>query len=584
MRKNEKFMGWHGADCTNNDFEDGETIKEYGPTPVIDDPAKVKMMDLVEKISKTAVDSHLDEKYFAYVKPYTDLYMQRQKLASREEAVLLAVIINLGGLDGTCSRQILSYLDCDNMTGLRLKPIFGKLIESDLIEYSEKSFNSSINVPDRMIDDYNANKPYEPFHVSFDNDKALFYFVEDKFVELGRFNSDDEAILKSVSRALRENGRMAIIRRIKEVNASVDDSDMMLILHFCAALKLDDRRRHDMREMNQVFHSLNQPLSAFHSFTHGEYWMFRDKVMEYGHTPDGLVDTNCFQLTDGAIKKLMPDYKGKENADDIDCANVIKPDKIKEEHLFFDGQFQRQVGDLESLLCEDNLKRVRLNLAANGFRGGFSMLFYGAPGTGKTALAKELARRTGRSIMQVDMSAVRDKFVGESEKNVQAIFDSYKELAAVSEKTPVLVLNETDALITRRNENATTGVDKMENAMQNILQQNMEDFDGILIATTNLSGNMDGAFERRFLYKLEFPKPDTEVRAQIWRSKMPKISMPLARKLASDYNFSGGQIENVARKTLICSILHGEERAMDDIVGYCKSEMLSNAKMQKIGF
>ena len=112
--------------------------------------------------------------------------------------------------------------------------------------------------------------------------------------------------------------------------------------------------------------------------------------------------------------------------------------------------------------------------------------------------------------------------------------------------------------------------------MQNIILQEIEDFDGILIATTNLTCNMDEAFERRFLYKIELKKPEREVKAKIWSSMLKKLSTDDALTLASHFDLSGGQIENVARKRTIDYILSGKYATLDEIETYCRSEILNN--------
>ena len=108
--------------------------------------------------------------------------------------------------------------------------------------------------------------------------------------------------------------------------------------------------------------------------------------------------------------------------------------------------------------------------------------------------------------------------------------------------------------------------------MQNVILQEMEDFDGILIATTNLTCNLDKAFERRFLYKIEFNKPETEVKAKIWISMLKKLSKKDALHLATHFDFSGGQIENIARKRTVDYILSGRYASLDEIETYCRSE------------
>jgi hypothetical protein len=574
-------------DETPSCMEACETPKhDIGKVPVTGDIENLTMMDLVEKISCLAQDSGLSEDFFASAKPFTDILMRRQNLASSKEAVVLSVVIYLGGMSPSSLKEILSYLGCGNMTGLRLKPVFSKLLGSDFIEFFESGIRRGFTVPESLVDCYNADKPFLQENISFVDNRALFYFVEDKLVELCDFNKGTKNIENKISRAFKANRDMPILRSLRAMTQSEYSPDMLLLLHFCADLCFENKRRQRMRDVLEIFKDLELRPSILLAFGHGDHNLFKNKTVEFCATSDGLVDTDHVQLTDAAINKLLPDYKPSPASPKISCASVIRPEQIKELHLFFSEKFQKQVDDLGDLLSEENFKRVQEHLVANGFRKGFCTLFYGAPGTGKTALAKELARLTGRSIMLVDLSSVRDKYVGESEKNVQAIFEGYQKLCATNKRTPILVLNEADALITRRSANATTGVDKMENAMQNILLQSMEDFEGILIATTNLVSNMDSAFDRRFIYKLKFPKPSAEVRAHIWQSKMPKMGWETVKSLASEYDFSGGQIENVARKTLVDSILHGEEKAMENIDDYCKGETLlpGSGTVQKIGF
>jgi SpoVK/Ycf46/Vps4 family AAA+-type ATPase len=128
----------------------------------------------------------------------------------------------------------------------------------------------------------------------------------------------------------------------------------------------------------------------------------------------------------------------------------------------------------------------------------------------------------------------------------------------------------------------STSVSKTENAIQNILLQEMETFDGILIATTNLTNNLDAAFERRFLYKIKFEKPDLEAKSAIWRSLMPSLTTDDARILASEYDFSGGEISNIARKCFINELLFKQTTSLEQIKSTCAQEKLT--KRVKIGF
>lgn len=116
----------------------------------------------------------------------------------------------------------------------------------------------------------------------------------------------------------------------------------------------------------------------------------------------------------------------------------------------------------------------------------------------------------------------------------------------------------------------------------------METLNGILIATTNLTENLDAAFERRFLYKVQFERPDESVRVRIWHQMLPELSENECKALGRDYDLSGGQIENVARKFSINKILYGDNEGsrMESIFGFCDKELIqdSNAQVRRVGF
>ena len=125
----------------------------------------------------------------------------------------------------------------------------------------------------------------------------------------------------------------------------------------------------------------------------------------------------------------------------------------------------------------------------------------------------------------------------------------------------------------------------MENSIQNIILQEMETLEGIMIATTNLTTNLDKAFERRFLYKIRFDKPTLDSRAKIWQTMLSGISDEEAMILASQFDLSGGEIENIARKHSVNAILSGKDTIdIQEIITSCKQERISQNNLPKIGF
>ena len=237
------------------------------------------------------------------------------------------------------------------------------------------------------------------------------------------------------------------------------------------------------------------------------------------------------------------------------------------------------------MLTDKQYRKVCERLREKGMPTGFSCLFYGTPGTGKTELVQQLAIETGRDIYQVNLASLRDKYVGETEKRVQGIFNTYRTFVHKSDKAPILLFNEADAIFGKRMEHTEHSVDKMENAVQNIILQEMERFEGIMICTTNLTTNLDSAFDRRFLYKVEFERPSNEARKKIWQSKLKDLTEEQAEMLAGRYDFSGGQIENITRKQIINSVLTDTDHLdFEQIMRDCGEEKVNRDSGKKIGF
>ncbi len=304
---------------------------------------------------------------------------------------------------------------------------------------------------------------------------------------------------------------------------------------------------------------------------------------------NGFVNNDTLALSDEvkagffAEVELAPEEK-------VNHKDLIRWESIKEQELFYNPREAEAVARLADILDEEHFKQVQARLQEQGMPRGVSAIFYGGPGSGKTATLKALARKTRRDLFWVDLSALKSKWVGDSEKQVKALFDTYRALVRTSERAPILAVNEADALFTKRLTKVEQSTDLMNNAITDIVLNELETLDGILIATTNLVGNMmdaqDNAMERRFLFKIAFDAPKADVRARIWQSKLPHISEADASALASDYPLSGGNIDNVARKSVVDYVLTGAHADLPTLRKYCGEEALSTPRKTpaRIGF
>jgi len=182
---------------------------------------------------------------------------------------------------------------------------------------------------------------------------------------------------------------------------------------------------------------------------------------------------------------------------------------------------------------------------------GYRALFYGPPGTGKTLTASLIGKKLGLEVYRVDLSLIVSKYIGETQKNLSKVFDQ------AESKQWVLFFDEADALFGKR---TATSSSNDRNANQEIayLLQRIEDYDGIILLASNLKGNLDDAFTRRFQSMLHFPLPNEQQRHQLWEQAF-KAPIQLEEKIdfheiAQQYKISGGAISNVLRYCAIKAI------------------------------
>lgn len=177
------------------------------------------------------------------------------------------------------------------------------------------------------------------------------------------------------------------------------------------------------------------------------------------------------------------------------------------------------------------------------YGNGLSMLFSGPPGTGKTMAASVVANELGLKLYRVNLSAIVSKYIGETEKNLDEIFD------LAQRGNIILFFDETDAIFGKRTE-VKDSHDKNANIEVSYLLQKMEEFDGVTVMTTNFQNNIDAAFFRRISYVIHFNLPSAEFRYRIWKKIFPK-EVPLSQDidfdfLAKNFEISGGNIKNIA--------------------------------------
>lgn len=453
-----------------------------------------------------------------------------------------------------------------------------------------KADRNNIRVPDEVVkaitDDRNYYKPGTEWYTAvgvLKRFKQLFKLREANELEF-------EPMLRELDSLVQDNPKTSVASAIRKYGVldgvkHLSNSERVVFYALCYRYFSEDDDMVGWHDLEDIFgEDHDDDLDVLKARYSREELELQEKgLIEYS-SENGVKSKDFFKIKDSVKEEIFKEAGGLRKTQRA-VAGTIDCKTIKEKKLFYGEEEGRKVGTLRSLLSEERYAQVKKALSDKGMRTGFTCLFYGSPGTGKTETVYQLARETGRMIVSVDVTKIKDCFVGESEKNIKNLFDSYRDLVNSSDVAPILLFNEADAVFGVRKEGATSAVDKMENSIQNIILQEMESLDGILIATTNLTDNLDKAFERRFLYKIKFGRPSKEARAKIWASMIPELSEDEALSLSENYDLSGGQIENICRKRTVQSILTGVEPTFEEIKAFCDDENISSAKVtRKIGF
>lgn len=335
--------------------------------------------------------------------------------------------------------------------------------------------------------------------------------------------------------------------------------------------------------LKEVYSEIHDRIKYKRKIKENSCGLFKNNIAIF--SDDMFSFLNYIKLSDQAMDVLLGGYKDSIKKEFRPKMGIlISPEKIESEELFYNESEYQQIETLLNALEEDNYNKLMTRLKDNGMKQGFTVLLYGYPGTGKTSSVKQVAKATGRSIFMVEIQKIQSKWVGESEKNLSKVFEEYKQARSFFTKAPILLFNEADAILGKRM-TVNSSVDKSFNALQNILLQELEEFEGIFMATTNLADQLDSAFDRRLLYKIDFKKPEQQVRKKILSNVFKNISDKTIDTLTMQFSLTGGQIANIKKKLLVKSILDVNLNQESYLSILCNEEfILSKSGRSTIGF
>lgn len=306
-----------------------------------------------------------------------------------------------------------------------------------------------------------------------------------------------------------------------------------------------------------------------------QHFLFRNKILTLEAVRSGepsmsgrlMLDaeyTEVFTTGRVGLPKLSMNFPAEHISTSMEWADLVLPDPV-----------WRQIRELESWVKHHDTLMQEWEMSRR-LKPGYRVLFYGPPGTGKTLTATLLGKYTGRDVFRVDLSTVVSKYIGETEKNLAALFDK------AEHKNWILFFDEADAIFGKR-----TGVrdahDKYANQEVSYLLQRIESHAGLTILASNFKNNMDDAFVRRFNSIIYFAPPKVEERLQLWqRSFPPKIGFRKdvdMKAIAQAHELNGSHIMNVVQYICLTALERGDLTiSQDDILKGVRRELEKEGK------
>lgn len=546
----------------------------------VEDIRNMAIIDLVTLVTRIVKRSALREGFFLDNKEILDALSSKMNV-SVFQAIILSIMLD--------NDDMLSYSTIAEYIGCRILEIRGRkdeindLVKRRIITETTSGTTKLFSISDEAVCAYFNDESYE-YVIPNNLTREQLIQKTSRIIDVyhAKFDDDDyEPLWDNIKNLLEANQHIPFAKALLDAD-NISTLGRVYLLFMATELFLRKKSFISRGTFDGTF------AFDFHDGVAGEFELLEleDKGYIEAECMDGLRNDERYCLSDEICQTLFAGLGLEKLKDEYFNAGVVDTQKWPKKTLFYNSENEAQIVQLYNLLEQDNFRKICQRLESEGLRSGFACLFYGEAGCGKTETVYQIAKSTGRSVVAINVSDIMSKWVGDSEKHIKRFFAKYREKVHHLDKAPILLFNEADSIIHRRHTQIDHAVDQMSNSIQNIILQEMESLEGIMIATTNFTENIDKAFDRRFIYKIEFHLPDSTTRGKIWSSMMPTLTTEEANALAKEFEMTGGEIENVVRKAKVTNILTGADCNFETIKSICRNETINirETSKRKVGF
>ncbi len=536
---------------------------------------KNNMINALENIHANAKDSRLILSNFKKSKKQLDL-VENYFQVTTEEAICIAIFFIEACLDEIELRKFIEHVGLKQHEILHYMQHIQTLTNRQLILKNTHKILSKedYSMNHKVIELVSKNVPLPEFFLNKMEQENTFFTFLDKVDKLSdckdRNDMSFSLFVHEFQELINENMHFPMVKYIKQHLKGVDAFVFIDTIIDCVSSNGNDFNTGLESTIDDYYDSKSATYLYMNKFLREEATLNRLDLIEKDKS--NFSNRHYVRLTDKALA-LLKDFEGIEfQIKEDKNKRLTYPASIQTRKLFYNPSEIEQLHVVANAMSNSSFVNIQNRLRSNNMTPGIISLLYGAPGTGKTETVYQFAKKYKPAIFKVDISETKSMWFGESQKLVKKIFTDYANFRKKEKNCPILLFNEADAVIGKRKAAGSSNVSDTENAIQNILLEELETFDGILFATTNLVDNLDPAFERRFLFKVKFQAPSIENASKIWKSKLPFLTPKQAIQLATNFTFSGGQMENIAKKCIFNEILHGVKPSIDEVNQFCEQE------------